>query len=121
MSPGNNESAGKRRSGRTTHGDRWLWDTLIESAWAASKTKGSYFKSRYHRLAMRRGKKRAEVAVGHTILVSVYHILKFGLEYRELGEDYFDKLNEAATTSRLIKHLEKLGHKVTLESLNKAA
>lgn len=87
MSPGNNESAGKRRSGRTTHGNKWLRATLVESAWAASRTKGTYLKSRYHRLTARRGKKRASVAIGHSILVAVYHMLRYNYHYHELGAD----------------------------------
>ena len=121
MSPGNNESAGKRRSGRTTHGNKWLRPTLVEAAWAASRTKGTYLKSRYHRLASRRGKKRAAVAVGHTILVVVYHILKHGYHYHELGEEYFDKLNKDTIQARLVKRLENMGHKVTLEPIPEAA
>lgn len=121
MSPGNNESAGKRRSGKTTHGNKWLRATLVETAWAASRKKGTYLKSRYHRLAARRGKKRAAVAVGHTILVVVYHMLRYGYHYDELGEDYFDKLNKDKIQHRLVKRLEKMGHKVTLEPIPEAA
>jgi len=121
MSPGNNESAGKRRSGRTTHGNQWLRSTLMESAWAASRTKGTYFKSRYHRLAARRGKKRASVAVGHTILVAAYYILRDGCQYRELGGDYFERLNPEGMRNMLVKRLEKMGNKVTLEPLPQAA
>lgn len=121
MSPGNNESAGKRRNGKTTHGNKWLSSTLAESAWAASITKGTYLKSKYHRLAARRGKKRAVVAVGHAMLVAVYHMLKFGYHYHELGENYFDNLNKDAIQHRLVKRLEKLGHKVKLEPIPEAA
>ena len=76
MCPGNDQSAGKRRSGRTTKGNRWLRQTLVQAAWAASHTKGTYLSAQYHRLAARRGKKRAMVALGHTLLVIVYHVLK---------------------------------------------
>ena len=84
MAPGNNESAGKRRSGRTTHGDKWLRTTLVEAAHGASKSKGTYFKAQYHRLAARRGKKRALIAVGHSILTTAYHIIKNNCNYIEL-------------------------------------
>jgi len=121
VSPGNNESAGKFRSGRTTHGNRWLSATLQEAAWAAAKTKGTYFKAKYHRLAARRGKKRASVAVGHAILKTAYYLIKEKFSFKDLGEDFFDKLNEQKTTERLVKRLEKLGHKVILQPLENAA
>jgi len=92
MCSGNRESAGKRRSGRTTKGNRWLRATLVQVAWAASHTKNTYLSAQYHRLAGRRGKKRALVAVGHTLLVIVYHVLRDQTTYRELGADYFDRL-----------------------------
>ena len=91
--PGNNESAGKRKSGATGHGNRWLEATLVQVAWAASRKKGSYFQAQYRRLAGRRGKKRAIVAVAHSILTDTYHILKEGVSYRELGGDHFDRLH----------------------------
>lgn len=121
MSPGNNESAGKRRSGKTTHGNKWLGAALVEAAWSASKKKGSYLKSRYYRIASRRGKKRAAVAIGHTMLVVIYHMLKNGLHYAELGEEYFDRINKDKTRANLVKRLEKLGHKVILEPLPEVA
>lgn len=116
MCPGNNESAGKRRSGKTCRGSRWLKTALVQAAWAASHTKGSYLAAQYRRLAARRGKKRALVAVGHTILVIVYQLLKNGTEYRELGGDYFERLDPKRLTNSLVRRLEKLGHKVTLEA-----
>jgi len=121
MAPGNNESAGKRRSGHTTHGDKWLRTTLVEAAWAASKSKGSYFKAQYHRLAGKRGKKRALVAVGHSILTIAYYMIKNNCAYKELGEDYFDQINHDAVLKRQVKRLEKLGYKVTLEPVPQAA
>lgn len=121
MSPGNNESAGKRRSGRTTHGSRWLRTMLVQAAWAASHTKGTYLADQYRRLAARRGKNRALIAVGHTILVIAYHVLKKGVNYFELGADYLARLNPERMTRNLVKRLEKLGHKVTLEPLADAA
>jgi len=121
LSPGNHESAGKRKSGRTNHGDKWLKATLVEAAWAASKTKGSYLKARYHRLVSRRGKKRAAVAVGHTILIIAYHIIKEQCVYLELGADFFDRLNEQHLVNRLTKRIAALGYKVDIEKLPMAA
>ena len=119
--PGNNESAGKRGSGRTAKGSRWLRRALGEAAWAAALTKGTYLSAQYRRLAGRRGKKRAVVAVSHTILVAVYHILKSGVVYKELGGDYFEQLDPAAMTRYLVRRLQRLGHKVTLEPVPDAA
>ena len=113
--PGNNRSAGKARSGRTTKGDRWLRRALTQAAWAASHTKETYLSAQYRRLAARRGKKRALVALGHTILVIAYHILKRGTIYEELGGNYLDRLEPQRMTRQLVRRLEQLGHKVTLE------
>ncbi len=121
MCPGNHESAGKRRSGRTNHGNRWLRAALTQAAWAASHSKKTYLSSQYRRLAGRRGKKRAIVAVGHTLLVIIYHVLRNGLDYRELGQDYLDKLQPRRLTTYLVKRLESLGHKVTLAPAEQAA
>jgi transposase len=115
MCPGNNESAGKRRSGRVTKGNRWLKRILVQAAWAASHTKGTYLAAQYRRLAKRRGCKRALVAVGHTLLVIIYHVLKRGTTYAELGADFLERLEPARLTRQLVKRLEALGHKVTLE------
>jgi transposase len=121
MSPGNNQSAGKRGSGRTTKGNRWLRRILVQVALAAAHTKGTYFGSQYRRLAAKRGKNRASIAVAHTILVVIYHVLNTRKPYRELGADYFDRLNPERTARNLVKRLEALGHKVTLEPLHPAA
>ena len=121
LCPGNNESAGKQQSGRTPKGNRWLRRTLTEAAWAASRTKGSYFKAQYHRLVPRRGKKRAIVAVAHSLLGAMYHILRKRTPYQDLGPDPFDRLAPKHLTRYLVKRLEKLGHKVTLEPLREAA
>jgi transposase len=115
LCPGNHESAGKRRSGRTNHGDRWLRSALVQAAWAASRTKGTYLSDQYRRLARRRGKKKALVAVAHTLLVMIYQVLKKREPYRELGADYLDQLQPDRLTKQLVKRLERLGHKVTLE------
>jgi len=115
MSPGNEESAGKRRTGRTTKGNRWLRQALVQAAWAASHTKDTYLAAQYRRLVGRRGKKRALVAVGHSILVIIYHLLKDGTCYSDLGGDFFDQLRPERLTHYYVKRLERLGHRVTLE------
>lgn len=114
LCPGNCESAGKRLSGRTRKGNRWLRRAFCQMAWAATRKKGSYFKTQYRRLAGRRGKQRALLAVAHTLLTVVYHLLRESkLEYRELGENYFDRRNAEQTAAHLIKRLGKLGYEVT--------
>jgi transposase len=121
LCPGNNESAGKRKSGKTRKGDRWLRRYLIEAAWAASRKKGSYLSALYHRLVVRRGKKKAIVAVAHRLLVIIYHLLKDQGSYRELGPDHFNKVNAAHVQRHHVKRLESLGFKVVLEPVAKAA
>jgi transposase len=116
MSPGNNESAGKRKSGRTTKGNQWLRSTLVQVAWAASHTKDTYLAAQYRRLAGRRGKKRALVAVAHSILVILYYLLKRPQStFKELGPLYLEQLDEKHVTQHLVRRLERLGHKVTLD------
>lgn len=115
LCPGNNESAGKRKSGRTRKGNPWLATNLIEAARSAGRTKATYLAARYHRLAARRGKKKAGVAVGHTLLVIAYHVLKGGATYQELGPFYFDERNKQAVARRQIRRLEDLGYRVTLQ------
>jgi transposase len=115
MCPGNDESAGKRHSGKTRKGNRWLRAALIEAAHAAARTKGTYLAAQYRRLAARRGAKKSAVAVGHSILVSVYHLLRDGEAYRDLGSNYFDERNRQAVERRLVRRLEALGHTVILE------
>ena len=121
MSPGNNESAGKRKSGRTTKGNQWLRATLVQVAWAASHTKDTYLAAQYRRLAGRRGTKRALVAVAHSILVILYHLLKRPQStFRELGPLYLEQLDAKQVTRYLVRRLERLGHKVILERLDAA-
>jgi transposase len=115
MCPGNNESGGKRKSGQTRHGSPWLRKALIEAAHAAARCKQGYLAAQYHRLAARRGKKKAVVAVGHTLLVIIYHVLTRHEEYRELGGNYFDERDKQAVTRRLVQRLEKLGYEVSLQ------
>jgi transposase len=120
LCPGNHESAGKRKSGKTRKGSKWLRAALTEAAWAASHTK-SYLGAQYHRIARRRGKKRATVAVAHSLLVIAYHLLKDGTTYRDLGPDYFDRRDTGQLQRRLIGRLEALGLRVTVEPLPLAA
>ena len=115
MCPGNEESAGKRKRSRTTKGNRWLRQALVQAAWAASHSKSSYLAAQFRRLAGRRGKKRALIAVGHSILVTVYHLLKYRTTYSDLGSDFFDRLHHDRLTRYHVKRLESLGHKVALE------
>jgi len=114
--PGNEESAGKRKRSRTQKGNRWLRRALAEAAWAASHTKETYLAAQYRRLAARRGKKRALLAVGHTILVIIYHLLKNKeVEYHDLGGDFFDRLEPERLRRYLVKRLQTLGWDVTLK------
>jgi transposase len=114
--PGNNESGGKRKSGRTGKGNNWLRSILIQAAHAAGRTKGTYLRSQYHRLAGRRGKKRAAVAVAHTILVIAYHIIRDHTSYQELGANHYDERRQDATIHRAVRRIEQLGYRVTLEA-----
>jgi transposase len=115
LCPGNNESAGKHYSGKTRKGNAWLRRVLCQAAWAASHTKNTYLAALYHRLAVKRGKRRAIVALGHSILVAAYHMLNRNQDYHEVGGDYFDRVNPASLRRYLVKRLERLGHRVTLE------
>lgn len=118
MCPGNEESAGHRLRSRTRKGNRWLRRALVEAAWAASHVKKSYLQAQYRRLAGRRGKKRALVAVAHSLLVIVYHVLKNNVEYHDLGPDYFDRLDPERMQRYLVKRLQSLGFDVTLTPKN---
>jgi len=113
--PGEKETGGKRKSGRTRKGNVWLRSALTQAAWGASVTKGSYYKAQYHRMAARKGKKRAIVAVAHSLLVTGYMLLFTGKKYADLGADYFEQLDRNRLTKRLVKRLERLGHKVSLQ------
>jgi transposase len=115
MCPGNDESAGKRRSGKTRKGSKWLRKTLTETAKAASKTRDTYLAAQYHRLRARRGANRATIAVGHSILIAAWHMLSTGETYADPGGDYFARRDPERTTRRLIAQLERLGHTVTLQ------
>jgi transposase len=113
--PGNDESAGKRRSGKTRKGSKWLKATLTESANSVTRTKNTYLAAQYQRLRGRRGHAKAITAVGHSILTAAWHMLHNGELYNDLGADYFTRQNPDRLTKRLIRQLEALGHNVTLQ------
>ncbi len=115
--PGNQESAGKRQSGKTRKGSKWLRRALVEAAHGAARTKNTYFATLYHRLAGRRGKKRAWVAVGHSLLVTGYTLITRQVDYQDLGANYFDELNKEAVKRRTVKRLEQLGFQVELKPI----
>ena len=121
MCPGNRESAGKRLSGKTRKGSHWLRTALVEAAHAATHCKESYLSAQYHRLVLRRGEKKAILAVGHTLLVIVYHVLADEKEYQELGGNFFDEHDRQVVKTRLVQRLEKLGYEVTLAPTSPAA
>jgi transposase len=112
--PGNDQSAGKRRSGRTREGSKWLDFALEEAAMSAIRVKDHYLEAQYRRLKPRRGHKRALGAVQHTILTAIWHMLSTGEVYRDLGGDYFTRRDPERQTRRLVAQLERLGHTVTL-------
>jgi transposase len=113
--PGNNESAGKRKSSRIPQGNVYLKTALVEAANAAAKAKGTFLRDKFYRLKARRGYKRAAVAVAHKILVAIYHMLSQQVSYNDLGDLYLDKLNKHHLTRNLVNRLERLGYRVTLE------
>ena len=112
--PGNNESAGKRKSSRIPKGNVYLKTALVEAANAAAKAKGTYLRDKFYRLKARRGYKRAAIAVAHKILVAIYHMLSQNVSYNDLGDLYLDKLNKHQLTRNLIRRLERLGYSVIL-------
>jgi transposase len=115
LCPGNNESAGKRRSGKTRKGSVWLRRALCQAAWAASRTKNTYLAAQYRRLIVRKGKNRTIVAVAHSMLMIAYYLLKRQCTYQDLGADYFNRLGERDAAHRLVKKLINLGYYVTLQ------
>jgi transposase len=121
LAPGNHESAGKRYSGRTRKGNRALRSTMTQAAWAAVRTKGTFLKARYHRIAARRGKKRAIVATARAMLESAWYMLSRREPYRELGGDYYDQRQKEHKVDYLTRQLSKLGFTVSLEPLAAAA
>jgi transposase len=115
--PGNNKTGGKRRSGKTTKGNRWLGDILTECAWAAARSRDTYLAAQYWRLARRIGKQKAAIAVGHSILVIAWHLLSNDCDYNDLGGDYFLQRDTTRARHRAIAQLEQLGYHVTLETI----
>jgi transposase len=115
LCPGNNESAGKHRSGKTRRGNRWLRAALTEAALAAIRTSDSAFTARYRRIMRHRGHKKAVLAVAHAMLVTAYHLLARQTTYHELGADYFDRRHGERVTRRAVQLLERQGYRVTLE------
>jgi hypothetical protein len=114
LAPGNHESAGRQRSGRTRKGNRWLRAALVAAAQSAARTTRSYLGAQYRRIAARRGAKKAILAVAHSLLVIAYNVIARREPYRELGADYFDRQQPAATANRLVRRLRQLGFDVTL-------
>jgi transposase len=121
LCPRNDESAGKRRSSRLKKSGHWLKPTLVQCAWAAVRAKDGYLKAQYYRLKARHGAKKAACAVAASILVAIYHMLKDGTEYQDLGGDYFDRRFRQAKTSRLVRQLAHLGYSVQLAPIASAA
>ena len=119
--PGNNESAGKRKSSHIPKGNVYLKTALVEAANSAARAKGTYLRDKFYRLKARRGYKHAAVAIAHKILVSVYHMLSQQVSYNDLGDLYLDKLNKHHLTRNLVHRLERLGYAVTLTLQEKAA
>jgi transposase len=113
--PGNNLTGGKRRSGRPTRGNRWLGEVLIECAWAAARSRDTYLSAQYWRLARRIGKKKAALAVGHSILVIAWHLLTNHCTYQDLGGDYFARRDTQRQRQRAVAQLQALGYRVVLE------
>jgi transposase len=115
LCPGNNVTGGKRHSGRTTKGDRWLGEILVQCAWGAARSRDTYLSAQFWRLARRIGKKRAAVAVGHSILVIAWHLLTYDCDYDDLGGDYFVRHDAERATQRAVHQLMNLGYRVSLE------
>lgn len=119
--PGNNESAGKRKSSRLKKSGKWLKTVMVQCAWAAVRTKGCYFRAQFHRLSARAGSKKAICAVAASMLTTIYHMLKDGTEYCDLGPDHFDRRSKQAKANRLLRQLKNLGYEVKVTPLAMAA
>jgi transposase len=117
VAPGNKQSGGKRFSGKTPKGNRHLRAVLAEVVWVISHTHGNYLSTQYHRLARRIGKKKAIVAVSHSVLVIIYHLLRDNEDYHELGADFFARLDSTRQRDSAVRRLQALGYQVTLEEL----
>jgi transposase len=121
LCPGQNESAGKRKSSRLRKGAPWLKTMLVQCAWAAKRSKESYYRAQFFRLQARRGPQKAICAVAASILTAIYHILKNGTEHHDLGAAYFDRRPTEVKASRLVSRLKKLGFTVQLQPIAEAA
>lgn len=121
LCPGNNESAGKKKNGKTRRGNRWLRRALTQAAWAGIRAKKSYFGAQYRRLVSKRGKQRALVAVAHSMLVTIYHMLKRQSAYADLGTAHFDSIGKERNTRNLIRRLEAMGYAVTITPTSRAS
>jgi len=118
LCPGNHESAGKRKSGKTRDGNKWLRRSMCQAAWAATRKKNCYLAAQFKRIAARRGMKRAVMAVAHTMLVIGYHMLHSGHSYQELGTAYLDQLNKTQLQRSFVNRLQRLGFQVVLQPAN---
>jgi transposase len=119
--PGNHESAGRRPTGKTRHGNSWLKAVLGQTAVSAARSKNTYLAARYRRIAARRGKKRALVALEHSVLIAMWHMLIHDVEYADLGGQYFlERTGRARQTRRLVSQLNQLGYQVTLQTAEAA-
>jgi transposase len=121
LCPRNDESAGKRRSNRLSKGSPWLKTAMVQCAWAAKRTKGSYLQAQFLRLRSRRGPQKAICAVAASILTAVYHMLRDGTEYQDLGADHFQRRSKTTHTQQLVRRLQNLGYAVQITPLSAAA
>jgi transposase len=121
LCPGHHQSAGKRKSGRTRQGNRWLRAAFTQAGWACSRANNTYMQAHFRRICGRRGVKKAALAVGHSLFVRCVELTRRGGEYHELGGTYFDQRKEQAVTNRLVRRLQSLGYAVDLKKLNPAA
>ncbi len=121
LCPGNNESAGKRRSGRTRKGNKNLKSTLVQCANCAVKHKDTFYYAQYQRLSVKRGKNRAKVAVAHSMLISIYHMMKENKEYRDLGAEFYNRFNKEKKANSYIKKLKELGYDIQIEQMDKVS
>jgi hypothetical protein len=121
LCPGQNESAGKRKSSRLRKGAPWLKTVMVQAAWSAIKKKDSYYRAQFHRLKARGGPKKAICAVAASMLTAIYHMLKDGVEHHDLGADHFNKRSTDFKAKRLVAQLTKLGFEVAIQPIAKAA
>lgn len=117
LCPGNNESAGKRKSGKTAKGNNVLRTTLINCAHSAVKVKGSFFSAQFARISAHRGAKRAYVAVAHSMLIAIYHMLSTGEIFKDLGCNYYNQFNKERKANNMLKKLKALGYEVTIATV----